>query len=261
VSDRDGTYAIYLANEDGSAVTKLVPGWGPAWSRSGRQIAFSNGDIYLINVDGSGLRFVTDGREPGWSPDERWLVFQSGRRGSEIDTVNVDGSNRRSVFDSDGQGSYDPTWSPDGQQILFSVGTFINDCFGLWTVSPDGSGARQFHGPGTGRPPRGGCFFEDATFGDAWRPAWSTDGSEIAFTTPGGIEVARADGSGRHLRVPGPADHPDWTPAGRLIYTKGRFNDATRIFISDGGAERQLIPDATAPARASYSDWQAVWLR
>ena len=33
------------------------------------------------------------------------------------------------------------------------------------------------------------------------------------------------------------------------------------IFISDGGTERQLIPEATAPARPSYRDRSAVWLR
>ena len=93
---------------------------------------------------------------------------------------------------------------------------------------------------------------------DAWSPAWSPDGSQIAFGNGGpnsGIEVARADGSGRHLRVPGPAHYPDWTPDRRLIYTKG-VRGPTRIFISDGGTERQLIPDASAPARPSYRDWR-----
>ena len=60
----------------------------------------------------------------------------------------------------------------------------------------------------------------------------------------------------------GPAHDPDWTPDGRLIYTKGPFNGPTpRIFISDGGTERQLIPEAIAPARPTYGDWSAVWLR
>ena len=85
----------------------------------------------------------------------------------------------------------------------------------------------------------------------------------IAFRGAPGldIEVARADGSGRRLLVAGPAHDPDWTPDGRLIYTKGAFGGPRRIFISDGGTERQLIPEATAPVRPSYSDSQAVWLR
>ena len=63
------------------------------------------------------------------------------------------------------------------------------------------------------------------------------------------------------FECPVPLLIPDWTPDGRLIDTKGTYPGPTRIFISDGGTERQLIPDATAPARPSYRDWSAVWLR
>jgi Tol biopolymer transport system component len=264
VSDRDGTSRIYLANEDGSVVTPLVMGGGPAWAKDGRQIAFHvGGAIRVINVDGSGERFVVGGGNPAWSPDGRSLVFLSyGNSDSEIDVVNLDGSNRRSVFDSGGYGSFGPKWSPDGQRILFYIGTFLDWEFGLWTVNADGSGARQVGGPGVGRPVPGGFGIPgEGGLHDAYEAAWSPDGSEIAFRSDGGIEVARADGSGRRLRVPGPAFDPDWTPDGRLIYTKGPFGGPGRIFISDGGTERQLIPDATAPARPTYSDSSAVWLR
>ena len=250
VSNRDGTDRIYLANEDGSMVTPLVTGWSPAWARDGRQIAFTfTFEVHVISVDGSGDRIIAvDGSAPAWSPDGRSLVFENARGDSEIDVVNLDGSNRRSVFDSD-WGSFDPTWSPDGQRILFSIGTFFDSEFGLWTVNADGSGARQLGVNGS--------------LYDAGQPAWSPDGSEIAFRSEPGldIEVARTDGSGRRLLVAGPAHDPDWTSDGRLIYTKGPTFGPTRIFISDGGTERQLIPDATAPARPTYSDSSAVWLR
>lgn len=261
VSNRDGADAIYLANEDGSAVTKLATGFGPAWSPNGRQIAFwSNWNIYVINVDGSALRLITEGTYPAWSPDGSSLVFSSARADSEIDAVNLDGSNRRSLFDSDGWGSFGPKWSPDGQRIVFSIGTFRDATFGLWTVEADGSGARQLGGPGIGRP--GNPLWDrPGLLSDAWAPAWSSGGSEIAFVGDGGIGVARADGSGRHLRVPGDAGDPDWTPDGRLIFRKGPWEGGARIFISDGGTGRQLIPDAIAPARSLYRDYTAVWLR
>ena len=137
-------------------------------------------------------------------------------------------------------------------------------------MNADGSDARQLGGPGVlgvfqGRPALVDCSFAvEASLSDGWLPAWSRDGSQIAFAGDGGIGVARADGSGRYLRVPGPAFDPDWTPDGRLIYTKttgDRFDPSSRIFISDGVTERQLIPDATSPARSTYRDWSAVWLR
>ena len=147
VSNRDGADAIYLANEDGSAVTKLTAGLGPTWSRNGPQIAFwSNWNIYAINVDGSGLRFVIEGTYPAVSPDGRSLAFSSGRDDSEIDAVNLDGSARRSLFDSGGYGSFGPKWSPDGQRIVFSIGTVQRLVF--WVV--DGE-RRRLRCPAAGR--------------------------------------------------------------------------------------------------------------
>jgi len=127
VSDRDGTEQIYLANEDGSAVTRLSTGAAPAWSRGGQRLAFESArEIYVINVDGSGLRRVARGWSPAWSPDGRMLVFS---HGSTIEVLDVDGSNHRPLHDDGGYGSFDPAWSPDGRRIAFSMGKFVD--FGL----------------------------------------------------------------------------------------------------------------------------------
>ena len=280
VSDRDGAEWIYLANEDGSVVTPLVATKTvsrfvismPAWAKDGRRIAYSTGqNIHVVGVDGSGDRVIADrGSAPAWSPDGRWLAFVGNSGGiptapRSLELVNVDGSNRRTLFDDGGYAST-PKWSPDGQRILYVAdGGWFDSCFGLWIVNADGSNARQLGGPGVGRP---AFNCDGATLSDGLWPAWSPDGSEIAFVGQAGggsaqfsIHVVRADGSGRRLRVPAPAAYPDLTPDGRLIYTKGPWDGTRRIFISDGGTERQLIPDATAPARPSYSDSQAVWLR
>lgn len=246
VSDRDGTEQIYLANEDGSAVTRLTPGAWPAWSRGGQRLAFSNASrIYVINVDGSGLRRLARGWEPDWSPDGRFIVFRD--RTFSISTVEVNGSNQRRLYAS-GHVDTDPAWSPDGQRIAFSVSADIG--LGLWVMNADGSDAR------------------DIGLNDGDLAAWSPDSSEIAFLAqPGSIDVSNADGSGRRTRVAGPTTFPDWTPDGRLIFTKSlsgdrnRYGPGQRIFISDGGLERQLIPEAAAPARSSYSDRQATWRR
>jgi Tol biopolymer transport system component len=283
VSDRDGTERIYLANEDGSAVTPLVAGGQPAWAKDGRRIAFTAGrlEIHVIGVDGSGSRLIAaGGSEPGWSPDGRSLAFKNWRGDSDLDVVDVEGSNRRSLFTSGGLDSHaadflggaaHPRWSPDGQRILFYISgeSPVSDVWktmGLWTVNADGSGARQVGGPGVGRPAPN--YDSPGPLSDGWMPAWSPDGSEIAFGRQLGfgreIEVVRADGSGAQVRVAGPAWNPDWTPDGRLIYTKNRdrpIGPSSRIFISDGGTERQLIPEANAPSRPTYSHWSAVWLR
>ncbi|HYN06149.1 MAG TPA: hypothetical protein VES67_02055 [Vicinamibacterales bacterium] len=175
VSDRDGADWIYLANEDGSAVTRLVRGSQPAWAKDGRQIAFSAGpNIRVIGVDGSGDRVIAGrGQNPSWSPDGRSLVFAAYYSGpSRLELVNVDGSNRRSLLD-DGY-AWLPKWSPDGQRILYvNDGGFIDSCFGLWTVNADGSDARQLGGPGIGRPSASCWFGGEASLSDGTWPAWS----------------------------------------------------------------------------------------
>jgi TolB protein len=226
----------------------------PSWSRDGRSIAFQlRQEIYVIDVDGSGPRFVTRGRSPDFSPDGQQLTFAATDNYDHIKIANVDGSDVRLVYDAAyDYGSFTPRWSPDGQRIVVSVGTYVDFDAGLWTVRPDGSDAHQL---GDGR------------LLDAWHPRWSQNGSEIAFLSHGGIEVASVDGLGRHLRIATAAHVTsiDWAPNG-WIFTRqadsaAGFDAPTRIFISDGGPERQLIPDASAPQRTDYRDSDAVWRR
>jgi Tol biopolymer transport system component len=248
VSDRDGIEQIYLANADGSAVTRLTPGAAPAWSRDGQRLVFFSAqdqEIYVINVDGSGRSPVTHGWDPDWSPDGRTVVFRGPSFG--IDVVDVSGSNFRALYNTV-YGAFDPAWSPDGRRIAFSAGTYIDEGLGLWVVNPDGSDAHHI-GPDDGE-----------------LPAWSPDSSEIAFVTPSGsIGVSSADGSGQGVRAAGPATSVDWTPDGKLVFTRSaspnRKAPGQRIFIAADGDERQLIPEASAPVRPDYSDREIAWRR
>jgi Tol biopolymer transport system component len=241
VSDRDGTEAVYLANEDGSVVTRLSDGRSPAWSSDGGKIAlWRPQDIYVINVDGSGLQRLFGGWEPDWSPDGRLIAFRYITE--TIFAAEVDGSNRRRLYESE-YGAFGPDWSPDGQRIVFAVGSFVEDCpLGLWVMNADGSGPQ--------------CI----GVSDGWAPAWSPDGSQIAFISHAGIGIVSPDGSARRLQVAGNIADVEWTPDGRLIYTRSA-GGGRRIFISEGGVERQLIPEATAPLRAAYHDMDVVWRR
>jgi Tol biopolymer transport system component len=252
-SNRDGEAAIYVSTEV-CTVTRLASGDYPAWSPTTRQIAFhtaptrigdDNRRIHVMREDGSGRREVTEGGAPAWSPDDSRIAFDAWTTGS-IGAVDADGSLRRMLYRSE-YGAFTPAWSPDGQRLAFSVGTYIDVGFGIWTMSADGSSARQLAG-----------------LWDSWSPAWSPDGLEIASVSHSGISVTRLQDSNRTIVLDRSARDVTWTADGRLIFTgylSAGASRPSRIFVAHAGEIRQVVPDATGPARAGYSDWRPVWLK
>jgi hypothetical protein len=132
-----------------------------------------------------------------------------------------------------------PSWSPDGQWIVYaSLGE--DGCKGgLWRVHPDGSGERRLVDKGLHPDwsPDGSTIAYDDGAGaialvpanggdsrtvihDGSDPAWAPDGKQLAFVRKDAIYVASVDGSNeRLLDASGVA--PDWAPDGtRLVFAR-----------------------------------------
>lgn len=267
VSNRDGRQhsVIYLANADGSGVTRLVDGLSVGWSPDGRTLGFSRFDgVYVINADGTGLRRIWTAAPsryaqgaPAWSPDGARIAFtESGSADTGIHVMRSDGSDvSRLVSHGPGCGDFCrggdrgvgfPAWSPDGRRIAFEVFNYDYPS-GIHVMNSDGSDPRAL----------------TDSVEHASSPSWSPDGGTIAFAQWGAIGIINADGSGRRvfLQVPD-VQSPRWAPDGSIVFSGVNSAGSRRIFIATGsGSPRQVVPDAAAPANTIYGDWGAVWAR
>jgi len=157
-SDRDGAFNLFVANADGSGITKLTSGdaadLSPRWSPDGKRIAFSRqGTIMVMNSDGTDVRAVTQ-PEPestappckaggflgGWSPDGKQITFYaaSATRGiGQVCIVNADGSGLTVVKSDPNTYHVEPAWSPTEQLIVYR--SIREGNHEIYTVKPDGS--------------------------------------------------------------------------------------------------------------------------
>jgi Tol biopolymer transport system component len=242
----DGTGPVNLTTSPG------VEEKSPVFSPDGSRIAFAivGSGIWVMDSDGTDPLQLSSGADdswPTWSPDGAQLAFS--RMGANFDLwkMNADGSSETPIL----EGSLDdvfPDWSPLGDEIFFAAPPA-----GIFSVAPDGSNLIQHRGyrnhvdfdyspdatqiveakgdeSGGGdlniaiRDADAGSFDTELTTypGTDRHPAWSPDGTLIAFTRvlSGGNEVIfvmRPDGSGqRPISPQGPAvmeSDPTWQPA------------------------------------------------
>lgn len=201
-----GSSRIYRVNVDGSGLVVILDLGITAFdihnvqfSPDGRTIAYQQSlNIYLMNPDGSGNRRLTTQTvvelDINWSPDSSRIAFRTqlpGREGLMLGIVRVADGTLITVEVEPVPFGNDVlvAWAPDGNRLALTVSRDSRPA--LAVLNNDGTGL---------------AYLEY----EAYSPAWSPDGSLIAFSNFNDVYVIRPDGSGLRKVIAG--FRPKWQP-------------------------------------------------
>jgi uncharacterized protein YgiM (DUF1202 family) len=154
--------------------------------------------LKVINLADGSFKDVDGGTyafRPAWDPAQPWRIISDGGRG--LLAVDVNRDDRQTLTDEINDGS--PAFSPDGRYLAVTSGKEGSGVgYNLYRLNSDGSGRVQL----TDTPLWVTVQPDQAQAWNNVAPAWSPDGSQIAFLTDRTgqweIWVMNADGSNPH---------------------------------------------------------------
>ena len=214
----------------GAAAALILGLWWPVAAPNGAHIAFTkvyDQHMALYVLDARTHRAVRVGTSAGqlsptWSPNGTELAYASG---GVLYVVNADGRAKHRYLAP--TKSFAPAWRPGGRQLAYLTtrGAQNTD---LWV---------------------GRALWARNAIG---RPAWSPDGSMLAFQRDDGVYVATGPGAERRVAPIANPGQPVWSPNGKWIaYTAGR---ELLVVAADGAAPpRRLASNLRNPGTPGWS--------
>jgi Tol biopolymer transport system component len=174
-----------------------------------------------------------------WSPDGRHIAFEASDNGTQIRTINVDGSDMRTVSPSKSAWARVLDYFPDGERLLASMAQGSDSLvFAIRIADGNIQNLVLRSGPG----------------GSGW-PRLSPDGRYVALRNSPGLSLLATDGSGETIvsRNEYDLNAAGWAPDGSHL-----------LFIRrvDGRAELWSVPIAggkpNGPASLAYRDFDSL---
>jgi Periplasmic component of the Tol biopolymer transport system len=170
------------------------------------------------------------------APDGRRVVFEDvNDLKSQLFLADVaDGSVR--PFDTGTVTAQQPSWSPDGQWILFS------GPFGIYVIRPDGTGRRLVSSSGDVNPELA---------------AWSPSGNQVVYMASGQAIIVDLAGTSRQVATAGIAGFngrfPEWSPDGTTLLFLAWQSEWTITSLDLGSGAYQTLARDVGNYAGSWS--------
>jgi TolB protein len=250
---------ICIMNADGTNQERLTTDdranhFYPSLSPDGKSIVFSSSqtgahEIYEMDLDGNQTQLTTIGGvyAPEISPEGLSIVFiRTGSSYSSIWMMDRNGNNPREIYRGNSVDVQDPTWSPNGEKILFAMG--IGENKQLYTTNANGTGLK----------------IVNENFTTRGRSDWSWDGNLIAGYSGGSwqrkIYLMNSDGSNLiELYSSGNVQAPSFSPDDNWVVFTGYIDNMR----NDNGCEIYILrtngEDLNRLTSNDFCDWQPRW--
>jgi len=133
-----GRHDLHLRNFQNSTANELINGENDTeiiegvWTNDGTRCVYfkhveeTNGDIWIYNKETNAHTNLIATEKPEWgpriSPDDKWVAFTREKDGGEYEifVIPITGGSAQQVSLNGGE---EPTWSPDGSELIYRNGT------------------------------------------------------------------------------------------------------------------------------------------
>jgi Tol biopolymer transport system component len=238
--------ALALVRPGHSARARIVPTAGAtlywvAFTPDSRDVVYAggvSGTAETAAVSGGKPRPFAAASAGTWSRDGRYATTV-GSSALRVELTDASGHTRSvsGPMPYDGRGASVLAWTGDGSRLLYD--TSFAGRPELWAMRANGAAQHRLTG----------------AIGPLSEPAWSADGTKIAYSSAGGsgnggIVIARADGT-RLAAIRGSDSDdgsPSWSPNGKALVVANDAAGGASVVNVATGARTDVAVDGAAPA-------------